>query len=1191
MITFQCSACSKKLKVRDESSGKRARCPHCHATIVVPAAVPSNTPVKGGGIRSNDTDRLRDELAGISEAATLAPSDPNPVGGDTDSSGVRPKADEKHLIDFLAPAQAADELGRLGSYRVLKILGHGGMGVVFEAEDPQLRRKVALKAMLPALAASETARKRFLREAQTAAAIEHDHIVHIYQVGEDRGVPFIAMPLLKGEPLNRRLARENRLPLSEVIRIGRETADGLAAAHKQGLIHRDIKPANLWLEENGRVKILDFGLARAASDSGQVTQSGAIVGTPAYMAPEQVDGKTLDARCDLFSLGCVLYRLSTGEAPFKGADTISTLVAVATEKPRSPAQIIPTLPHEFSDLVMQLLAKKPAKRIPSAQALLEALTRISEQGSAGTLTLPGASPWAGLQPSGPHSPATERLHTSPQAPDRDRRRRFRGKVDTNQRKWIIGTLIAGLAFAVLAGWIIFRIATDNGELVIETDDPNIELVIKKGGKEVTIIDGKTKQKISLASGKYEIELTKGSKDLRLSTDRFTLTRGDREVVRVRREVARARKPGVGPEVESPFAGAASGSAGGGDKTHAGHPTIIGPAGGAPGSGAGSPGSGAGVPGSAGGGSVRSLPKRYINRLGMEFVLVPKGTFLMGGGDRTPGNNMVPIPKDFYLGKYEVTQEEWEKITGFNPSHFSRTGAGKDMVKNIADNDLKRFPVDNVSWEAAQLFLRTLNDQEKESGWVYRLPKEVEWEYACRGGPIEDKEDFGFNFYLDRPTIAPQPKHSNFKESGWNRTCMVGTFIPNRLGLYDMHGNVWEWCDNEEVTKDGRTLRHCRSGGWRNNAEWCTVVRHISLPPDYRNDDVGLRVARVPVSATPSPSASSPPPGSEKFKSLFNGTDLTGWQTHPSQQGDWRVENGAIKGSGPDTSHLYTERGDYKNFRLRIETRVNKYGNSGVNFRAPFGPKFPANKPRWASGYNLKIDPDRMGGLFVGDSGPLKRIRNPGIPLGQWIALEIVADRNHIVVKVNGKTTVDYVDEEGSFTSGHIVLQQHTAPTVVEFRKIEIMELPDAEAIVRRVITTNSGLKYVDLKEGTGQEAKTGDTVVVHYTGWLNDGTKFDSSLDRKEPFEFSIGKGKVIKGLDEGVAGMKVGGKRKLIIPSELGYGARGAGKVIPANAELTFEVELIEIKGQPTQSGGLGVGAKPRAGFPAVISDKDKGK
>src|SRR5204862_5998107 len=140
----------------------------------------------------------------------------------------------------------ADELGRLGPYRVLKVLGAGGMGVVFQAEDLVLERKVALKVMLPALAASESSRKRFLREAKTAASIEHDHIVPILQVGEDRGVPFIAMPFLKGEPLDERLKRDTAMPIEEILRIGREAAEGLAAAHETGLVHRDIKPANLW---------------------------------------------------------------------------------------------------------------------------------------------------------------------------------------------------------------------------------------------------------------------------------------------------------------------------------------------------------------------------------------------------------------------------------------------------------------------------------------------------------------------------------------------------------------------------------------------------------------------------------------------------------------------------------------------------------------------------------------------------------------------------------------------------------------------------------------------------------------------------------------------------------------------------------------------------------------------------------
>src|SRR6202043_252637 len=172
--------------------------------------------------------------------------------------------------------------------------GHGGMGVVFLGEDAKLGRKVAIKAMLPHLAGSKSSQQRFLREARAAAALEHDHIVPIFHVDEDRGAPFIVMPFLKGEPLDARLERDRSLPPAEVLRIGREVAEGLGAAHEAGLVHRDIKPANIWLETQPsgppRAMILDFGLARVQADNIQITQSGVIVGTPAYMSPEQARG-------------------------------------------------------------------------------------------------------------------------------------------------------------------------------------------------------------------------------------------------------------------------------------------------------------------------------------------------------------------------------------------------------------------------------------------------------------------------------------------------------------------------------------------------------------------------------------------------------------------------------------------------------------------------------------------------------------------------------------------------------------------------------------------------------------------------------------------------------------------------------------------------------------------------------------
>jgi serine/threonine protein kinase len=249
--------------------------------------------------------------------------------------------------------------------------------------------------MLPTRASSGTAKQRFLREARAAAAINDDNIVHIYQVGEDRGVPFLAMQLLEGEALYTRLKRETTLPVAEVLRIGRELALGLAAAHKRGLIHRDVKPANLWLEgETRRVKILDFGLARATHEQTQLTQTGAILGTPAYMAPEQAQSTTVDHRCDLFSLGCVLYRMCTGEMPFKGHDTLSIIMAVALHPPAPPLDLNPEVPTALSDLVMRLLAKNPDERPDSALAVVQALQDIESRTFGATSRVPAAEPFS-----------------------------------------------------------------------------------------------------------------------------------------------------------------------------------------------------------------------------------------------------------------------------------------------------------------------------------------------------------------------------------------------------------------------------------------------------------------------------------------------------------------------------------------------------------------------------------------------------------------------------------------------------------------------------------------------------------------------------------------------------------------------------------------------------------------------------
>ncbi len=337
-----------------------------------------------GFVAHGTVENLMDRLARLSMSRT----------GGTHSGGTAAASEaDPDLHALLAPPQAPGEIGRLGPYRILGVLGSGGMGVVFRAEDAQLGRHVALKVIRPRLAASATARERFLRKARTAAAIEHDHIVPLYHVGEDRGVPFLAFQLLKGESLDDRLNRSESLPIPEIVRIGREIAQGLAAAHGRGLMHRDIKPANIWLEgAGGRVRILDFGLARAVAEVQErlepsdvptpgagLTHTGAVLGTPAYMAPEQARGGTVDARADLFSLGAVLYRMATGRVPFSGSDATAVLAAVQQEQPAPPRLLNPKVPARLSRLILALLAKMPAQRPASASAIVESLAAMQHR--------------------------------------------------------------------------------------------------------------------------------------------------------------------------------------------------------------------------------------------------------------------------------------------------------------------------------------------------------------------------------------------------------------------------------------------------------------------------------------------------------------------------------------------------------------------------------------------------------------------------------------------------------------------------------------------------------------------------------------------------------------------------------------------------------------------------------------------
>jgi len=265
-----------------------------------------------------------------------------------------------------------------GKFRVLREIGRGGMGVVYEAEDLSLRRIVALK-FLPADRTSDPeARQRFIQEAQAASALDHVNICDIHEIGETAsGEMFIAMTRYRGESLKERI-ENGPIPASQVVELALQIAEGLAKAHEHGIVHRDLKPGNLFVTEDGTAKILDFGLAKLLGRD-QSTVAGSTMGTPAYMSPEQVGGGHVDARTDLWSLGVVLYEMVAGHRPFRPADSPALLHAILHDPPETVKDLRPGFPQAIEPLIGRALSKIPEKRFASARAMGDALRSIRDQ--------------------------------------------------------------------------------------------------------------------------------------------------------------------------------------------------------------------------------------------------------------------------------------------------------------------------------------------------------------------------------------------------------------------------------------------------------------------------------------------------------------------------------------------------------------------------------------------------------------------------------------------------------------------------------------------------------------------------------------------------------------------------------------------------------------------------------------------
>ncbi len=306
---------------------------------------------------------------------------------------------------------------RLGAYEILGPLGAGGMGEVYRARDARLQRDVALK-VLPAIAAADPDRReRFTREAHAVAALNHPHIVTIHSV-EDTGTNvFLTMELVEGRSLADVLPLSG-LPLDQVLTIGIAVAQAMSAAHQKGITHRDLKPGNIMLgagEHAGRIKVLDFGLAKVVEPQLEdratllptvapgapqpITAEGRILGTVAYMSPEQAEGRPIDGRSDLFSLGVVLYEMATGQRPFTGDTSVSVLSSIIKDTPRSVTDINPALPRDLARIIRRAIAKDPERRYQSAKDLRNDLEDLKASLDSGELATESMTNRAASEPS------------------------------------------------------------------------------------------------------------------------------------------------------------------------------------------------------------------------------------------------------------------------------------------------------------------------------------------------------------------------------------------------------------------------------------------------------------------------------------------------------------------------------------------------------------------------------------------------------------------------------------------------------------------------------------------------------------------------------------------------------------------------------------------------------------------------